>query len=80
MPGTHKYMFQFHPHSSAVRKLLRYDFEQHHEVKWSFENETDSYPAEKIPHEYLDEWKLAEKNRLRKQLYEVVACRARLRI
>ena len=61
MPGTHKYMFQFHPHSSAVRKLLRYDFEQHHEVKWSFENETDSYPAEKIPHEYLDEWKLAEK-------------------
>ena len=54
-------MFQFHPHSSAVRKLLRYDFEQHHEVKWSFENETNSYPVEKIPHEYLDEWKLAEK-------------------
>lgn len=52
-------MFQFHPHQRYTYKLLAEDYRRFPEVRWSFENEEDSRPAERQSPERLDEWRLA---------------------
>lgn len=59
-PGR-KSIFQFHPHPEYSIDELSRDFEKYPEVKWSYENETDSQSISNHARERLIEWKFADK-------------------
>jgi glycosyltransferase involved in cell wall biosynthesis len=53
-------LFQFHPHPASNRELLEADYNQHPEVRYSYETEYDSVPLSCLPEENLVEWQLAD--------------------
>lgn len=58
--NTPKVIFQFHPHPDYARAIFEADYARFPEVRWSFENATDSQPRAALDEARLEEWRLAD--------------------